>query len=47
MTMRELVLADLTIYLIIPYVTGTVAGSLFGAKLSIKIEKAIGAKSDS
>ena len=27
----------------IPYITGTVAGSLFGAKASIKIERIIGA----
>lgn len=41
--MRELMLSDLTWWLLIPYVVGTVAGSLFGAKVSIKIEKAIGA----
>jgi len=28
----------------VPYIVGTVAGSLFGAKVSIRIEKAIGAK---
>lgn len=31
-------------YLFIPYLIGTVCGSLFGAKVSMKIEKAIGAK---
>jgi len=46
MTMRELVLADLTYYLLLPYITGTVAGSLFGAKVSMKIERIIGAKAD-
>jgi len=46
MTMRELVLADLTYYLLLPYIIGTVAGSLFGAKVSMKIEKIIGAKAD-
>jgi len=44
LTMRELVLADLTLWLFFPYVVGTVAGSLFGAAVSIKIEKAIGAR---
>jgi uncharacterized membrane protein YfcA len=44
LTMRELVLADLTWWLIIPYVVGTVSGSLFGAKVSMRIEHMIGAK---
>ena len=44
LTMRELVLADLTWWLFVPYVVGTVMGSLFGAKVSMKIEKAIGAE---
>lgn len=43
-TMRELVLAELTILLAIPYVIGTVAGSLFGAEIAMKIERMIGAK---
>lgn len=30
-------------WMAIPYVIGTVSGSLFGAKIGIKIEKAIGA----
>mgnify|MGYP006959934023 FL=1 len=44
LTMRELVVADLTLWLIFPYVIGTVCGSLFGASVSIRIEKIIGAK---
>lgn len=44
LTMRELVVADLTIFLIFPYVIGTVAGSIFGAKISMHIERLIGAK---
>lgn len=44
LTMHQLVVADLSLWLFIPYVTGTVAGSLFGAKVSMKIESAIGAK---
>lgn len=43
-TMHHLVTAELSPVLIVPYVIGTVAGSLFGAKTSIIIEKAIGAK---
>lgn len=44
LTMRELVVADLTYWLIIPYVLGTVSGSVFGAKVSMRIERLIGAK---
>lgn len=44
LTMRELVAAELTLGLIIPYVLGTVAGSLLGSKISMYIERAIGAK---
>lgn len=43
-TMHYLVAADLTFWLAIPYIIGTVAGSIFGAKASMKIEKLIGAK---
>jgi uncharacterized membrane protein YfcA len=46
LTMHQLVAADLTYWLIVPYVAGTVAGSLFGAKVSMGIEKMIGAKAD-
>lgn len=44
LTMHQLVVAELSLWLFIPYVTGTVAGSLFGAKVSMKIEAIIGAK---
>jgi uncharacterized membrane protein YfcA len=43
LTMRELVIADLNWLLIGPYVVGTVAGSITGAKVSMRIEKLIGA----
>jgi len=46
LTMRELVLADLKWYLLVPYALGTVAGSIYGAKLSMKIEKMLGASAD-
>ena len=44
LTMRELVVAELTLWLLLPYIIGTVSGSLFGATVSMKIEKLIGAK---
>lgn len=47
LTMRQLVVADLSYWLLIPYICGTVAGSLFGAKVSMRIETLIGARSDS
>jgi hypothetical protein len=44
LTMHQLVVADLSFWLLVPYIAGTVAGSLFGSKTSMKIEKLIGAK---
>jgi hypothetical protein len=41
--MHELVMADLTYWLLLPYIIGTVSGSILGSKVSMKIEKAIGA----
>lgn len=46
LTIRELVIADLSMDLIIPYIIGTVTGSICGAKISMLIEKMIGATSD-
>ena len=46
LTMHQLVVADLSYWLLLPYVVGTVAGSLFGAKVSMRIERAIGAVAD-
>ncbi len=43
LTMHQLVVADLDYLLAIPYIIGTVCGSIFGAKVSMKIEKIIGA----
>lgn len=45
-TLKELMLADMTIWLFIPYAIGTVTGSVFGAKLSMRIEKFLGASAD-
>lgn len=47
MTMRKLVLLDMTLLLFIPYATGTLAGSVFGVKISMIIEKILNATSDS
>jgi hypothetical protein len=47
MTMHQLVKADLTYDLAIPYIFGTVSGSIFGAKISMWIEGMIGARADS
>ena len=47
LTMRELVISDLTPVLLLPYIIGTVAGSLTGAKVSMRIEKWLDAKADS
>ena len=41
LTMHQLVVADLSYWLLAPYVFGTVAGSITGAEVSMKIEKII------
>ena len=46
LTFRQLVRADMSFTLFIPYTIGTVAGSLCGARLSMWIERLIGATSD-
>jgi len=47
LTMRQLVVAELSYWLLLPYVVGTVCGSLFGARVSMRIEKLINARADS
>ena len=47
LTFRQLVLAEMNLWLFIPYTIGTVAGSLTGVKISMWIERHIGAESDS
>jgi len=46
-TFRELIAKDMTLMLLLPYTLGTVAGSVFGVKISMRIEKYLGAASDS
>jgi hypothetical protein len=47
LTFRQLVTANMTFTLFIPYTTGTVLGSVVGMKVSMWIEKILGATSDS
>ena len=46
LTMHLLVVADLEYHLLVPYIAGAVSGSIFGAKCSMFIERAIGARAD-
>lgn len=46
LTMRELFKQELDIYLFAPYALGTISGSVFGAKVSMKVEKWLGASAD-
>lgn len=46
LTFRELIKADMDWMLFMPYAAGTMIGSVFGAKISMKIESMIGATSD-
>lgn len=47
LTFRQLVLADMTLTLLPFYIIGTVAGSLYGVSVSMKIESWLKATSDS
>lgn len=47
LTFRQLILAEMSFALFVPYTIGTVSGSLCGAKLSMWIERRVGAESDS
>ena len=46
LTMRQLVLSDLSVMLLPAYVTGTVIGSLNGMTISMWIERKLGATAD-
>ena len=43
-TMHHLVATDLSWTMVAPYIAGTVAGSLTGASVSMRVEQLIGAK---
>lgn len=47
LTFRQLVTANMSLALFVPYTVGTVAGSVWGVKISMRIERMLGAKSDS
>lgn len=47
LTFRQLILSDMNLFLFIPYCMGSVVGSLVGTRLSMLIEKWLGAESDS
>ena len=46
LTFRQLVRSDMNFILFLPYVVGTVLGSISGVKLSLWIEKLLGASAD-
>ena len=46
LTFRELVRADMNFTLFIPYVVGTMTGSVLGMNISMWIEKLLGASAD-
>jgi uncharacterized membrane protein YfcA len=46
LTFRHLVTRDMSLDLFIPYTIGTVVGSVLGVKVSMRIERWLGATSD-
>lgn len=46
LTFRELVKADMSFILFLPYVMGTICGSCCGVKISMFIERLLGASAD-
>lgn len=46
LTFRELVKSDMDYTLLVPYILGTVIGSVYGMKISMKIESWLGASAD-
>ena len=46
LTFRQLVISDMSFALFVPYCVGTVVGSVFGVKISMWIEKILGASAD-
>ena len=47
LTFKQLVTADMDFRLFIPYTVGTVLGSILGVKISMRIERLLGASCDS
>ena len=46
LTFRQLIKSDMNFILFLPYVLGTVLGSCFGIKISMRIEKFLGASAE-
>ena len=46
LTFKELIMTDMSLYVLPFYMVGTIAGSVFGVKISMRIEKWLGASSD-
>ena len=47
LTFRYLITSNMTLSLFVPYCIGTVTGSVWGVKVSMLVERLLGAKSDS
>lgn len=47
MTFKQLILTDMAWYMLPGYALGTISGSVFGVKISMRIERWLGAASDS
>ena len=47
LTFRQLLLSEMNFTLFVPYTIGTVAGSLAGVRISMWVERLLGAQSDS
>jgi len=47
LTFKELIFHDMTLWVLPFYMVGTITGSVFGVKISMRIEKWLGASSDS
>lgn len=47
LTFRELIMGEMSLYLLPFYMAGTITGSVLGVKISMRIEKWLGATSDS
>jgi predicted neutral ceramidase superfamily lipid hydrolase len=46
MTFKQLIMTDMSYYVLPFYMIGTIAGSVFGVKISMRIERWLGATSD-
>ena len=47
LTFKQLIMTDMSLYVLPFYMLGTITGSVFGVKISMKIESWLGATSDS